>query len=199
MVVLKKDLLQELSEKNNGYLFTADVVALGISKTYLSEFVKKNGYEKVAHGIYISADVWPDELFILQKNNPLIIFSGETAFYSNDMIDREYSKIQVSVPKGYNAAHLRKRGVAVKFLSSEVYNLGIAQIESMQGNIISVYDKERCVCDAIRDRKKLETQVFQTVIKEYISDTTKNMSKLIKYAEVMNIRDEVMKYVEVLL
>lgn len=196
---MKKDILQELSEKNNGYLFTSDVVKSGISKPYLAEFIKKNGYEKVAHGIYVSADVWPDELFILQRSNPLIVYSGETAFYSNDMIDREYSKIQVSVPKGYNAAHLRKRGVTVRFFSEKVYSLGIAQIESMQGNIISVYDKERCVCDAIRDRKELETQVFQTVIKEYISDNNKNMTRLIKYAEVMNLRDEVMKYVEVLL
>ena len=43
---MKKDILMRLSEKNNGYLFTAEVLQNGISKTYLAKFVKENEYEK---------------------------------------------------------------------------------------------------------------------------------------------------------
>ena len=41
-------------------------------------------------------------------------------------------------------------------------------------------------------------QVFQTAIKEYMSSKDKKLSQLIVYADMMGIRDEVMKYVEVL-
>ena len=73
---MKKDILRKLSDENNGYLFTAEVLSHKISKTYLSKFVKENGYERVAHGIYAAPDIWPDELYLLQKMNPKIIFSG---------------------------------------------------------------------------------------------------------------------------
>ena len=58
--------------------------------------------EKVAHGIYILDDVWPDELFVLQQRNKNIIYSGETALYLHGLIDREYSHICFTVPTGYN-------------------------------------------------------------------------------------------------
>ena len=70
------------------------------SKTYLSKYVKENGYERVAHGIYAAPDIWPDELYLLQKMNPKIIFSGETALYIHGLTDREYSRIEVTVPSG---------------------------------------------------------------------------------------------------
>ena len=106
---MKQDVLKKLSDDNNGYLFTAEVLRNGISKTYLAKFVKKNEYERVAHGIYAAPDIWPDELYLLQKANPKIIFSGETALYIHGLTDREYRRIEVAVPRGYNAIHLRKR------------------------------------------------------------------------------------------
>ena len=45
----------------------------------------------------------------MQKMNPKIIFSGETALYIHGLTDREYSRIEVTVPQGYNAVHLRKK------------------------------------------------------------------------------------------
>ena len=50
----------------------------------------------------------------------------------------------------------------------------------------------------LRNRNKYEVQVFQTAIKEYMSSKDKKLSQLIVYADMMGIRDEVMKYVEVL-
>jgi len=48
-------------------------------------------------------------------------------------------------------------------------------------------------------RNKYEVQMFQTAIKEYMSSKDKQLSQLMLYADKMGIRDEVMKYVEVLL
>lgn len=195
---MKKDILTQLSEKNNGYLFTAEVLQSGISKTYLAKFVKGNGYERVAHGIYAAPDIWPDELYLLQKMNPRIIFSGETSLYIHGLTDREYSRVEVTVPQGYNAVHLRKRKICVRSLREELYELGKSTSESFSGNPIIVYDKERVICDMIIDRKKMDVQVFQVAMKEYMSDSEKNLPVLVRYAEKLGVRDEVMKYVEVL-
>ena len=41
-----------------------------IKKDAFYPYVKKNNLERIGHGIYISEDVWPDELFILHKYTP---------------------------------------------------------------------------------------------------------------------------------
>jgi predicted transcriptional regulator of viral defense system len=195
---MKKDELLEMSEKNAGYLFTSEVVEHGISKTYLAKFLKENEFERVAQGIFVAPDVWPDELYILQKTSPKVVFSGETALYLNNLTDREYSKIHVTVPRGYNSSHLRRRGIEVAKEREDIYTLGRTHMESGFGNILTVYDRERSVCEAIISRNKMDIQTFQTVMKEYMRDKSKNLTILIHYAECMNIRDEVMKYVEVM-
>ena len=85
-----------------------------ISKTFLAKYVKERGMERIARGVYITEDVWPDELYIMQARNKAAIFSGETALYLHGLIDREYSAICISVPTGYNATHLKTENVYVQ-------------------------------------------------------------------------------------
>lgn len=61
------DILESLIEKDNGYLITSKAVESGVSKPSVSKYVREHDMEKVAHGIYILDDVWPDELFVLQQ------------------------------------------------------------------------------------------------------------------------------------
>lgn len=193
----KNDILQQLTERNNGYLLSAMANENNISKVILSKYVKEKGLERIARGIYITDDVWPDELYIMQVRNKAVIFSGETALYLHGLIDREYSKICVSVPTGYNATHFKTGNVQVKYASKNSYKLGVCTVPSTSGNMVRAYDKERCICDLISDRKKIEVQIFQTALKEYMTGKSKKLSRLIEYAEKLGMRDEVMKYVEV--
>ena len=141
--------------------------------------------EKVAHGIYILDNVWPDELFVLQQRNKNIIYSGETALYLHGLIDREYSHICFTVPTGYNATHIKKKNKEVRYANPEILDMGICEIPSSSGNLI-------------KDRKKYEIQLYQTAIKDYMSSKEKNLSRLIEYAVKLGVRDEVMMYVEVM-
>ena len=196
----KKEKIDNFIEKYNGYLITSLVCNEDISKTYVVKYIKEHGMEKVSKGVYIADDVWPDELFILQQRNNAVIYSGETALYLHGLTDREYSSVCVTVPQGYNASHLKENDfeVTVKYAAQELYKLGVCEIASSSGNLVKAYDKERCICDLIVNRNKYEVQMFQTAIKEYMSLKDKQLSQLIVYADKMGIRDEVMKYVEVL-
>lgn len=196
----KKEKIENFIEKYNGYLITSLVCNEDISKTYVAQYIKEHGMEKVSRGLYITDDVWPDELFILQQRNSAVIYSGETALYLHGLTDREYSSVCVTVPQGYNASHLKENDfdVTVKYAAPELYKMGVCEIPSSSGNLVKVYNKERCICDLIMNRNKYEVQLFQTAIKEYMLSKDKQLSQLIIYADRMGIRDEVMKYVEVL-
>ncbi len=195
----KYEQMQFLLKENNGYLFTAKVEAVGISRTYLAKFVKENNLEKVAKGIYISQETWEDRLYILQICNPKIIYAGETALYLHGMTEREYSEIVVTVPPRFNQTRLRGKGIKVHQEKQEIYQLGITEIETNFGNKVRVYDKERCICDIIKNRHTVEVQQFQCALKTFMADKSKDMSKLMSYGAKLKIRDEIMKYVEVML
>ena len=194
----KRDILEHLIEENNGYLLTSLAVKNDITKPFLARYIKEKDMEKVARGVYITEDVWPDELFIMQVRNSAVIFCGETALFLHGLLDREYSEISITVPKGYNASHLKTDNVQVSYASRDIYELGVCEVASSSGNKVRVYDRERSICNLIIDRNKTEVQNFQTAIKEYMASRDKNISRLVEYAQKLGVRDEVMKYVEVL-
>ncbi len=194
----KAELLKRMTESNNGYLFTSEVQEASISRTYLADFIKENNYEKVAKGIYVSEDVWPDELFILQKCYPAIVYSGETALYLHAMIDREYSEIYVTVPTGFSGSRLRNKGIVIHSEKEDQYKLGITEVLTQFGNTVRCYDKERCICDAVKNKGKIEIQNFQAAMRNYMKDKDKDLSHLALYAQLIGNREEVMKYVEVM-
>ena len=170
----KTEQLDMMTEKNNGYFFTSEVVDAGISKTYLSKYVKENKFEQTAQGIYVSDETWIDELYVIQKSNPILIFDRDTALYLQGLTDREYSKIHVSVPKGYNTFRLKEKGLIIHTYDDELYQMGICDVESNYGNLLKTYDKERVICDMVAGRGEVEIQVYQTAMKEYMNSSEKN-------------------------
>jgi hypothetical protein len=114
-------------------------------------------------------------------------------------MEREPRYICVTVKEGYNASHLRKKGIKVYQSKSELYELGTSAIETNYGNTVAVYDMERTICDIIRDKVTMDIQVFQVAMKEYMISPKKNLLNLMEYASKMNIEEKVRTYVEVML
>ena len=196
--VTKYEVIDKLLEQNNGYLFSKDVEAAGISRTYLANYVKERQLEKVSKGVYISADTWEDELYILQLRYPRVVFSGETALYLHGLIDREYSKITVTVPPRFNRTRLLAEGVLIRQEQEENYELGVCEMQTNFGNTVKTYNREKCICDLVKMRGKVEVQHYQTAIKSYMRSKEKDLNRLVKYADALKVRDEIMKYVEVM-
>ena len=65
------------------------------------------------------------------------------------------------------------------------------------GNKVRVYDIERCICDIIRSKNRMNFEHVKYSIREYIKRKDKNLIKLSKYAEKMRIKEEVMNYLEI--
>lgn len=193
------ELLDKLVEKGNGYLQTFQVLEKGISKPTLADYVNKRNMERVAQGVYLAEDAWKDELYILHLSNSRIIFSHETALFLHGLMEREPKDISVTVRAGYNASHLRKKGIRVYQVKPEIEELGITNIQTNFGNIIRAYDMERTICDVIRYKEAMDVQVFQYAMKEYMGSANKNLNHLMTYAKKLHIESAVRTYTEVML
>ena len=193
------ELLDEMVSDGNGYLRTADVVARGVSKPTLAEFVQARNMERVAHGIYLSEDAWEDDLFQLAASNTRIIFSHETALHLHGLMEREPKNISATVMAGYNASHLRQRGVRVYQVRQEIYDIGLTEVNTPWGHIVPAYDMERTICDILRYKDEMDIQIFQYAMKEYMASNQKNLNHLMHYARLLHIEDTVKIYTEVML
>lgn len=82
----KLDQLDAVMQRQNGILRTADIRALGVSRSYFAEYVKVRGLERVAHGVYLSPDSLGDDFFyypvqvaagcVLPRSCPLSMGAG---------------------------------------------------------------------------------------------------------------------------
>ena len=50
-----------------------------------------------------------------------------------------------------------------------------------------MYEKERTILDIIKDKDRIDTQVFSESIKSYFASKEKNLLNLSKYAGKMNM------------
>ncbi len=195
----KVEKLSDLIELRNGYLSIAEAQELGISRTYIQEYIAANGLERIARGLYKSPDVWMDELYVLALKNEKAVYSFDTALMLNGLTEREPAEIFVTVSRAYNASHLRSKGVIVNYVRDEWLDWGRTVVKTTYGNEVAVYDMERTICDILRVKDKKDPQMFAYAMKEYAKKTDKNLPRLMKYAKAFGMETELRRYMEVLL
>lgn len=187
---MKQNTIEKLLVENNGILKTADVVAAGISREYFYQYVKKTGLERAAHGVYISPDAWPDEMYLLQAQFPKAVFSHEAALYLHDLAEKEPIPFSVTVPASYNSGGLVKKGVKAYYVKKEWYGMGICEIQTPGGHLVKAYDMERTICDILRKRSDMDIAVFNYAVKEYMKRRDKRISVLSRYAVALHIEKQ---------
>ncbi len=191
--------MNRLAKANGGYLQTAEVLKNGISKTTLAKFVKEYDYERVAHGIYLSPESWDDSMYLLQLRYPKTVFSHGSALYLLDMTDRDPLRFTVTVKTGYNAERLKKNNTRVFSIKEELFNIGIMKAKTIFGNEVTIYNPERTICDMIRNRSKMDSQIYTDGLKEYVKRRDKDLTLLMEYARIFHVEYLLKRYLEVLL
>ena len=190
------EIIQKLMERNNGYITAKELEDFDISRNYLSIMTKKNMIEKVAKGIYIDSAKIEDVYYVLSVSTPKVIYSHMTALYFHNLsIKAPDSSFDITVTKKYNNPKLKKHNVF--YVDDKFYDVGITEVETPQGNKVKAYDIERCICDIIRSRKRMDLEHIKYSIRSYIKRKDKNINKLSKYAEKLGIKEEVMNYIEI--
>ena len=54
--------------------------------------------------------------------------------------------------------HLKDNGVVVHTVRQEWLELGLMQAQTFAGNTVRIYDRERCICDIIKNKNKMDIQ-----------------------------------------
>lgn len=184
---------------DSGILLTKNAIEAGISKHALYNFIRDNGFEKAAHGVYASPETWEDENYILSLRCPQGVLSHDEALYYHGLTDREPLQKTITIYTGYGTSRMVADGIKVFTVKKELLDIGKEIVKTSYGHDIPLYNRERTICDLIRSRNRFEIQDFQTALKTYIIGKNKNLNRLMEYAKLFHVDKKIREYMEVLL
>lgn len=194
MELLKR--LDKLAHETNGILTYSQMINSKFTKRQIKNFEQNNLIEKISKGIYLHKDYLKDNLKIYQLVNSNFVYSNETAAYLHGLTDRYPRIYSVTTYSGY---HLRKcKEFNVFYTKKENLNLGKIELKDNSGNLLQVYDKEKTICDLIKNKKRIELQVYSESIQNYFKGQVK-LNKISEYAKSLNITDEVFQIINLMM
>lgn len=197
----KKDTAQKVIENAGGIAKTSDFVSAGLKKYEVASLCNEGYIERIRNGFYQMPqnNNITDEQLISQLLPQGIVCVESALFHYGytDFAPREWS---IAVPRSGSRTVKRMQSVSMKayYIQNDFLNLG-KTADDFNGISLSVYDRERTICDCFKYRTKLDNELFNKAVNAYVADDKKNLANLSKYAKQMRLYAKVMNVMEVLL
>lgn len=189
---------QLLEASKDGTITAEQLATAGLHRNNLHVLAANGEIYRFGRGIYVRADSWEDDLYLLQQKYSRGIYSHETALYLLGYTDRTPAQYTMTFPKGYNAPSLKQENIRVRRTIPQNYTLGITETTSPCGNPLQIYNLERTLCDILRGNGT-DVQIIVDAMKRYAASKEKDIYKLMEYADQLHVKSKVLHYMEVLL
>ncbi len=191
--------IEKIINEQNGTLLSSDLDEYNIPRTYLSMMVAEGKIEKIGRGIYALPDALEDEMYIMQKKYPNLIYSHETALFFHEISDRTPFEYSVTVPSGYKVVDTINERFNIYYIKRDLHLMGVTELETTLGNTIRIYNLERTICDLLRSRNRIDIQIFSDALKRVVKKKHLDYVLLSEYARKLNVENILNTFMEVLL
>ena len=197
----QKELAQNVLKGNGGIAKTADFVAAGIKKYDVAMLCKEGFLKRIRRGVYqLPGNDQISEEQLLRELLPQGIVCVESALFHYGYSDFAPRAWSVAVPRTASRAvgNIGEFPLRAYYIQTEYLPIG-KTVESFNGVMLPVYDRERTICDCFKYRTKLDNETFNKALNAYVADDRKNLANLSVYAKKMKLYKKVMSVMEVLL
>ena len=189
----------KIMKNNGGYITTKELDENNINRYFLTKMIERKQINRISRGYYGLVDYNADEYYKIISMSERTVFSMNTALYLHNLSDRTPLIFDITVPYYYGGSLRKNNKVNLHFVKNSILNLGKIEITSPFGMKIKVYDKERTICDIVKNRNNMDMEIFSKAIKNYIKSSDKNLNKLMKYAKELKIEKKMKEFMKVIL
>ena len=197
----KKTLSKQVIIEKGGIAKTSDFVAAGIPAVDIVNLCNTGYLERIRHGYYQLAD-WDtsSEEQLIAALIPKAIICVESALFHYGYSDFAPRKWSIAVPRSMSRTKLDIDALALQtyYVQQEIYELGKTTAD-FNGIILSIYDRERTICDCFKYRSRLDNEIFNKALNAYVNDPQKDLKNLSGYAKKLRVHKKVTELMEVLL
>ena len=151
---------------------------------------------KVRNGVYATFDALANGMIDIDA----IVPDGILCLYSA----WHYYGMTTQIPVAYYVAIERKRKVRLPeaiditlvYQKQNLLDIGCTTA-IIDGIEVAIYNRERCLCDAIKYRNKIGIDVMAEILNSYLSYPQKNFSILQQYAKELRVYKILSNYLDV--
>ena len=197
----KETLSKQVIIEKGGIAKTSDFVAAGIPAVDVVNLCNTGYLERIRHGYYQLADGnTSSEEQLIATLIPKAIICVESALFHYGYSDFAPRKWSIAVPKSMSRTKLDVDALALQtyYVQPEIYELGRVA-DDFSGVKLSIYDRERTICDCFKYRSRLDHEIFSKALNAYAKDEKKNLQNLSIYAKKLRVYKKVNELMSVLL
>lgn len=184
------DYYKDIFKQYNGMMRTKELQQENIYYQKIQQLIQEGYIEKVRYGYY----QWIDsndfsEAGTIIRLFPDAILCMDTALRYYGYSDRTPLEWHLAVSKDSCKTRFNIDYPFVKpyYVKPTILELGLIEGE-MDGHKVQIYDKDRVICDCLRYRNKMDKEIFNKAIQNYINDPEKSIPNLLEYSEPLRIK-----------
>lgn len=161
----------------------------------INKEIKSGNVIRIKNGVYML----PEELASTMIDVARIVPGGVVCLYSA----WDYYGLTTQIPDGFYIAIEKHRkvvvpdimGIILCYWQEKYCTMGVVETE-IANHKVKIFCIEKSVCDAIKFRNKIGTEVAIEILKNYLKRKERNISLLMDFAKRMRILSTMRQYIE---
>lgn len=190
---------KQIFDAHNGIMKSKEIIENKIYNRFLKKLIDEGYVEKIKFGYY----QWQDErafseATIIARLFPDAVICMESALQYYGYTERTPSAWCLAVDKHSTKSRFNIDYPNVKphYIPEEQMMLG-AELVNIEETELKIFNRERVICDCLRQENKMDVEVFNKAIQAYIKDPKKNVPRLMEYAKILRTENKVRKMIGV--
>ena len=179
---------------NQELIRTSELNGLSIYSKEISELVESGYIERVKQGYYrivehtedhseakLISQLYPDGIICMVSALFYYGYSDRTPINWDIAIDRNVSKARFNIDYPY---------VKPYYIDKAHLEYGVAEGQ-YEDCVLKIFDRDRLICECIKHENKMDREIYNKAIINYINDPSKNVTNLLDYAKKRTIHKKV--------
>ena len=194
--------IKNLNDIFKDYDYVMTTAQLSSVKLYyrdIQRMLNEGLIEKIKRGYYHWIESYgKDEIVIINRLFPDGVLCMDTALFYYKYSDRNPAEWHITIDKNTSRQRTQIEYPLIKAYRVESELLPLGETEGkIDSQKVRIYDRDRTICDVMRNMNKMDKEIFSTAIQGYVKDPKKNISNLMQYAKALRVQKRVKDIIEV--
>jgi len=187
------NIMRKIFSQHNFVMTTAELTATKLYYADIQKLLEEGLIEKVKRGYYYWVDEYNgSEVVIINRLFPDAVLCMETAFFYYRYSNRNPAEWSFAIDK--NVSKQRTK-IDYPFIKAYRVEPALLPLGESKGSIdcteVRIYDRDRTICDCLKNMNKMDKEIFNKAIQSYVKDPKKNIPNLMYYAKELRMQKRV--------
>lgn len=192
-------ILSDIFKDYDYVMTTAQLSSVKLYYRDIQRMLNEGLIEKIKRGYYHWIESYvKDEIVIINRLFPDGVLCMDTALFYYKYSDRTPAEWHITIDKNTSRQRTQVEYPLIRAyrVESELLTLGEAngKIDSQK---VRIYDRDRTICDVLRNMNKMDKEIFNKAIQGYVKDPKKNIPNLMQYAKALRVQKRIKDIIEV--